>query len=214
MELEAVIKIRDKKPKSHCFIYKDKQYPIDFDYFKRASDYFFRNKKELKKIKIIPLIDPKEEEKLKLDIPEEMIEQFIKYVEHQSIRLNSENITYLSYLAKKYEVSSLIESINEFIKEHQPEFSLQILIENQNENNFDTNVYEESICHHMNDFIKNDQIFQLNFPIFYRIVSKYQNLNEDEITNKINDEEMNEFLFKCLDKYGIKILIIRIITVF
>lgn len=155
-------------------------------------------KKKLKETKNIPLIDNEEE---RLEFPEESIEQFIKYVEHQTIPLSKENIIYLSYLAQKYGVSSLIESTKEFLDQHHDKLTLQILLVCQEKPEFDTSSYEDTISNHMKDYIKDDKIFQLNFQILYRIFHKYQQMNKKE---KIDNKEINEFLFKCLDRFGRK----------
>lgn len=112
MQIQTFIKIQDNEIDSHFFVYKGKKYPIKFSFFKKSSEYFYYNKKELKKTKMIPIIEKNEEGTI--DIPDFAVQQFIDYVQCQTIPLNNNNIIFLYFLGKKYKVSSLIKAIDEF----------------------------------------------------------------------------------------------------
>lgn len=98
------------------FIYNNKQYPFKFHYFKNTSKILSCNTKEIDGKKIIQLVDERKEKFL--NFSDDSIENFIRYIEHETITLNNENVVALNYLGNKYKISSLVKSTNEYIKKH------------------------------------------------------------------------------------------------
>lgn len=188
-----IIKNKDRFPSTHHFVYNDKKYPIKISFFKLSSEYFLENQDEIEQCKDIPLVD--ENVGKNLNLSEKTIKEFIQYVEQEEIALNQDNIVSLHYLGTKYSVKSLIDDIIEYIEEHQIEFAVENLIIHQNDNIYDTEIYEKIISENLTNYIKTDSIFNINFPILYRILINSKKQKEEE-------EEKLSFYFKCLNKYG------------
>ena len=197
MKKKCIIKFNDETPTTHFFVYKDKQFPIKFHFFKNASKYFYNNRKEIQPNKAIQLVDNDSDNIF--NFTDEAINDFINYVHQQPISLDTENVAILHYLAKKYEVSQLIKATNEFIESNHDEISIQILLIHQNDTKFNTKAYEISISNNFSFYIKDEKLFNLNFPILYRIFIQYQSNKNQQ---KIKNNEIFDFLFKCLDVYG------------
>lgn len=191
MKAKQTIKIQEEIPDTHYFVYKSKNYPINFSFFLFSSKYFIKNQDSLQQSKYINLIDNESESQL--NFPDKTIQDFIKYVHRESIDIDDENVILLNYLANKYEISSLISFTQEYINQNQKDTIIQILIVNQNNPTTDTKSYEEFISKDLLFFIKDDRLFSLKFPILYRIISRYE---------KVPTDELIEFYFKCLDHYG------------
>lgn len=91
-------------------------------------------------------------------------------------------------------------------------FNKFLFIENKKENTnienenlikfFDTSKEEEYISNHMNDFIQRDEKPKLKVSILKCILDKYYQIESND--EKVKNEDMNDFLFKCLDQHGIK----------
>lgn len=73
------IKIAERIPITHHFIYRNKSFPINFDLFKFASKYFLYNKKVLKKTQYINLLDNNLE--YAINLTDKTIQNFIDYVQ-------------------------------------------------------------------------------------------------------------------------------------
>lgn len=72
---------QDFKESMKNFIYKGKTFPFDFDIFKQNSKYFFQNRKILKNVKNINLLN-EEEEKI-INLSDESIQAFINCCQNQ-----------------------------------------------------------------------------------------------------------------------------------
>lgn len=109
---DTMYQIEDNVPDTHCFVYKNKQYPFKFDFFKHSSKYFADHLSALENKKIIPLNDAQNEEKD--DLSEEGIKSFINYAQHQPIQITNDTVYTLSFyqrntkssLCKKIQLSS------------------------------------------------------------------------------------------------------------
>lgn len=196
MDKQYIIQIEDETPITHFFIYKDKRFPIKFDFFKKASLFFSKHQEEIKKTEIIPLVDDNKESQF--DFTDETIQSFINYVHQQPISLDKDNAILLNHLANKYEVSQLIQATDKYIAANHEDLAIQILLINQKDTQFVTKAYESIISDNFSYYIKDDRLLDLNFPILYRIFDKFQSQKQKNIKN---DEILN-FLFKCIDKYG------------
>lgn len=102
MEKGNIIFNEDRIPDTNYFVYKTKNYPIKFDFFKHSSQYFHENKQKLKNTKYIHLVD--EETEQNTNFKEEYIKDFINYVQCQQISLESHNVVCLNYLSNIYKL--------------------------------------------------------------------------------------------------------------
>ena len=190
------IQIKNIIPVTHFFIYKNKQYPIKFDFFKYSSKYFCDNQQELINSKYIPLLEPAIEQESELDSL--VIEQFIKFCECEQICINKENVINLNYLSEKYEVQTLFEMTKEFIEEHFPKLAIELLLQCQKKSE-PTGKYEKLIRKHLSEYINDDKLYKLSIPILSRILTNYNPKEEDD---KIDKKQLIELLFKILDFHG------------
>ena len=194
---QNLIQNKDIFPDTHHFIYKEKQYPIKYSFFKLSSKYFSTNSTILKKNKDIQLIDKELEQNI--NISEQSINDFIKYVHHEPVMLTNDTVIEIDYLAKKYEVSSLLELTTNYITMHHDELSIQLFTFYQNDQIFTTEKYENIISQHFLNYTQDERLLMIPISTLYRIFSKYQ---EKEPKSTKNNQQIFDFLLKCLDKYG------------
>ena len=166
------------------------------DFFKISSKYFSTNRQLLETTQTIPLLD--ETEEASIDLSDESIITFIKYVQHKKIQIDDDNVSSINYLSKKYEVSSLLSITNDYIAEHHQELALKILTVYQNNSKFDTSTYENILSEKLLYYIKNEQLLALKVPVLYRILEKYHKESKADDDRK----EIFDFLLRCLQKYG------------
>lgn len=197
---EEFYQIQGDAPYTYYFIYKNKKYPIIFDLFKGYSNYFQSNEAEIEHSRIIPLINKEEDQFLEID--DKTIDTFIKFVHRERVGISNENVTILNYLAQKYEIEPLIEVTNEFIKKHRREVVIDYLLINQKNTIIDTSTYENILSNHLLEYMHDDRLLLLKFPVLYRILAKYEEMRPK--TEQKNDEyeAVVEFYMKCLDKFG------------
>lgn len=194
-----MIKASEQKINNFLIIYKNKQYPFKFDFFKHSSKYFANHLSELENKKIIPLIDIKNEEID--DLSEEGIKLFINYAQHQPIQITNDTVYTLSFLSKIYEIKSLQENTTKFIEIHQKELLIDILLYSSTKSK---ETYEDIMSNNLLEHIENEKLFKLDLISIYRILIKYEakrkkNLEEND---KEERDKIFTFLFKCLDKFG------------
>ena len=196
MKIGNFIKNDEIIPDTHFFVYKNKEYPIKFDYFKYTSEYF----SELENKKRINLLDPETEGNI--DFSDSTVQDFIDFVQNKEIILSDENVFGLNYLSNKYEVHKLNKITNEYIFSSNPLFFLDFLIEyqNHNNNNIDLSKYEKIISVHIEEYINDDRLLQLDLQTLYRIIKEYF-INEKGKEN-FNRKQVIDFLIKVLDKEG------------
>lgn len=197
MQSAEIVQIKDDMPVTHYFIYKGQQYPFNYYLFKCYSNYIIKNQAKMEQSQAINIIDENEEKYIELS--EEIIQDFIKFVHREPIELNDQNITKLYYLATKYEIPMLISCTEGYIRKHQKNIIVEMLLIQQKDPNFETKSYEEFISNDFLYYINDTKLLSLNFPIIYRILTKFKAKQEDA-----NSDEVIEFLFKCLDQYGRK----------
>lgn len=194
-----IIQNHDDAMYTHYFVCNrngsDIKFPIKIDFFKISSAKFSKNQVNINKDNTIDLFDNETEENL--DFSDDSIQDFINYVHRQDISLNNNNVIEINYLAKKYEVLSLIKHTEEYIKNHLQELKFSILTINKNNPSSNTSFYEDVIANNLEEYTKNESLLNLEISILYRIIKKYHSQKEISM-NIIN------FLFKCLDKYGRK----------
>lgn len=191
------------------FIFKGKQYQVDFDKVIKNSRYFDKNRKKFKQVDNINILD--EADNSIIDITEDVIQAFIASCQNEPCKIHFSDVIPLQYLSYKYDFPKLIEITEKFVEEHRDKlvfnsilFKLSVRPNSDTfsipTDFFNTKNEEEIIAEHLNDYIKNDQMLQLPVHVLYKIFgifkSKYPNKLRQYST------EIIEFLFKCLDKYG------------
>lgn len=199
MQKNQLVQIQDEFPCTHFFTYRDKAYPINIELFKFYSQFFSSNQLEAKYEKYIPLLGDESENNIELS--EESIQFFINFVHRKQILLTDENVIFLNYLARKYEVSLLINVTNEYISSNHNNHALQLLILYRNEPKFHPEKYEDIISKNLLDYLNDDRLLSLDISTLHRIVDRYIIEKEKSNENSENDELM-QFLFKCLNKFG------------
>lgn len=193
MQQKTFIQNQDEFPDTHFFAYRGKKYPIKYDFFKLSSKFFSRNYESFEPNQVIPLIDQSSESSVNLT--DESIQMFINFVHHKQVPIDNENVVSLNYLANIYEISSLIKFTNDYISENHRDLALQILLMHQNDEKFDTKVYETVLSENLPFYVKDDRLLDLKISTLYRICTEFFRKSESQ-------KEINEFLFKCLDKFG------------
>lgn len=94
MQKNKFVQIQDEIPGTHFFTYKNKEYPMNIDFFKSYSNYFSNHQLEFQSKKHIPLLG--EDSEISVDLTEDSIQYFINFVHRQQIPLNDENVIYLT----------------------------------------------------------------------------------------------------------------------
>lgn len=190
---QELIKSQDIFPDTHHFIFKGKQYPIKIAFFNLSSEYFQTNEQLIKGSTNIQLIDDKTESNIR--IKEEHVIDFIQYVHQEPIAITEDNAISLEFLSNKYGVKSLLNYTKNYIQNHENDLVLKILINHQNDQKFIATTYENIVIENFSKYENNDDLFDLNFPILHRILSKIPNKGQ-------NQDSKIDLYFKCLDKYG------------
>ena len=189
--------VNSNLPHTHYFIYERKRYHFNMNMFNLFSDYFQSNQL-IQQNSEIELISDKEDCK---NIPDGSIQDFINYCQNQKINFTKENVPFVYKLAKKYNVISLIKELDEFISTNSKDFVVEFLTMNQDQQNFNTTEYEDMIVNDINEYIRDDKLFTLPFPVLQKVVTKYQLKSiSDETKNEIPTEFI-DFLFRCLDRF-------------
>lgn len=184
-------------PLTNYFIYKEKQYPFNITLFKIFSRFFSSNQ-QLQPNSGIKLLEDTEDD---INIPDASIRDFINYCQNKNINLTKENVLFVHKLAKKFIIPPLIKSAEDFITIHSKELVIEFLNIKRDQQQFNTNEYEEMIVIDLIEYIKNEKLILLPFPVIYRIMTKYQQKSRNESKSEY-PSEIIEFLFKCLDFYG------------
>lgn len=182
-------------PMTHSFVYGEKRFPFNMHMFEIFSQYFNSNKEKINNNNEIYLLDTNDDIN---ELPESSIDDFIKYFQKEKIILNKTNAYYLYLLSKKYEVKSLINATDKYIKANHRDFVIQFIQMNDKQKNYNSEECEEIISSNLMNYIHDDQLFSLPIHVLHRIMSKYQMKNDQKI---IEQHEIIEFLLKCLDRY-------------
>ena len=194
---------RDQK----FFVYKDKKYPFNFNLFKDNSNYFYKNRKILKKVEEINLLNEYEEDMIEMS--EEIIKSFISSCQNEIFEINLSNAIELQFLSMKYEVNDLISITNEYIEKNHKSLLLKSFlfktrhltaIEECENTFYDTSNEEEIISKHLYEYINDKEITLLPIETFDRILKKH--FKNNNIEEKEQEEIIIKILFSYLDKYG------------
>ena len=190
-------KVRNQK----YFVYKDKEYPIDFDLVIKNSNYFYKNRKQYENVEYINLIN---EIPTEIKIPEESIKAFISSCQNEASEVSPSSVFALQYLSQKYEFPEITKVTEDFIKEHEGELVFETLeFKTKSEYLSDTSKEEEIISNNIKKYANKEELLSLPIFVIERILQKYfdNKTKEGKEVNDGNDEIIN-FLFKILDKRG------------
>lgn len=94
----VLIKPGAKKLKS--FVFKNKQFPFDFELIKNNLNFFFKNQDQYEQIQYIELFSD-DEQNIYKDIKESAIITFIELSQSHQCGINESNLFYIRHLAKK-----------------------------------------------------------------------------------------------------------------
>ena len=180
---------------THRFVYKGKRFPFNFDMFALNSTYFKENRKELYSKEEIALLLGEDENNI--NIEESSINLFISFIYNKGIDLTKDNILSLHYLSQKYGIPNLINETEKFI--HENNLSLQFLLFYQNKPDFSLVNFIDNLSENFLDYLHDETIFNLNFPILFSIIEKVKNKRSS--SELFSNDEFINFLFTCLDKY-------------
>lgn len=164
--------VRNKK----CFVYHNKEYPIDYDILKKNSNYIFNNQEKFENTQYIELINEEEEN---IRISDESIQAFILSCQNKPSTINKSSIISLQYLAYKFEFVELIEVTDKYISQHSNELIFPTLLfkisqKYENKKTFcDTSKEENFISDHLKDFIQKEEMLSLPIPILYNIFKRF-----------------------------------------
>lgn len=178
-------------------IFKGKKYVIDFDEFKKYSNFFYTRRKEYKLIDDIDLSDEE------IEINDDSFQNFINCCLNRKFEINKSNIFALHQLAHHYDVPVLIQVIQEYILNH-PDLSIQASLLNLVQNKENSKQEDEkNVSNHFLQIIQNDKFLSyalsLQISVLYRILNNY-----DLILNETNQNQILNFLLKYLRKHGSK----------
>lgn len=181
-------------PTTHNFIYQSKKFPFNFDIFKYFSKKLFQEQEVYSDVTEINLLT--DEEESQIDLSEDIINNFIKFCQQQECDINNDNVILLNFLSTKYEVDELTEITKDYISDHQKELRLN-LISFKQKNFYNSDQLEQTISEHLSDYINDENFLKLPLPLIHRILMK----NHDKQLRE--KDEYIEFLFRCLDTFGI-----------
>lgn len=189
------------------FVFEKKRYLIDFDLLKQKCTYFYQNQDKFINEDDINIFEEDEE----FPLTEESIRLFIMLCQNEVTVISLDSVIPLQYLSYKYEYLELKKITDEFIIKYPKDLIFKkLLLEKKKSDNYtqyendfyDTTREEEYISKHLNDFITMDEITQLKIPVLLRILDKYFKCEESDM--KVNNKDMIDFFFRCIDKCGIE----------
>ena len=181
--LSIQVEIRPNK----IFIFKGKRYDVDFDIIARYSNYFNKNSARYQNFTEIAISDEN------LPVSDEDFKCFISCCQNQIFQLSDSNVFALYQLSLKFDVPSLQKVTNEYIEKNHSNFIFDF-IHYKSENDLNFQEEENIVSSNFNEFKNDEKIFSLPIPILFRI------LNNENL--RIEQNDLIDFLFKCLDKYG------------
>ncbi|KAK8836466.1 hypothetical protein M9Y10_037725 [Tritrichomonas musculus] len=196
MSNQEIIRSQIEFPNTHYFVYKNKRYPFKISFFNLCSYYFYQNSEHFQYTKDINLID--EEIGEQLNLQEDTIVHFIKYVQHEAIALDDENVIGLHYLSTKFEVEDLKEYTIKYITSHHKELAIKILSNCQYDSSFNDEIYENIISSNLQEYIDNEELLKLPICTIHRILMKY---SENHL-EKVKTEKINDFILNMIDRRG------------
>lgn len=187
------------------FIYKEKDYNVDFDLIKRNCNYFYEHREEIER-------EAKYKLDISIDLPTETIQSFLNCCQNQQTAIN--DIVGINYLSIKYQNEELKTFTEKYIEHNRDELIFQSISfknqiyqsndfqENSSKINIDTTFEEEVLSSHFLDYLDDERIFSVKINILDRVFKKFLTKSNDEIDNDPSKrKKINDFLLKCLDKY-------------
>lgn len=182
-DLSIPVEIQPNK----VFIFKGKKYPVDFSIIMHYSNYFYQNSDQYQILKDIEISDEN------LQVSDTDFQNFISCCQNQNFQISDSNVFSLYQLSQKFDVPSLQKVTNEYIEKNHLNVIFDFIhYKSQNHVNFQEE--ENIVSSNFNEFMNDEKIFSLPIPILFRI------LNNENF--RIEQNDLIEFLFKCLDKYG------------
>lgn len=192
---DAVFKMNLSPENIKFFVYRNERYPFDYDFLKRTSTYISKNDQKFRTQTNINLVDDQS-----IDLSPESIRNFILCCENQKFHVNESNVFNLHFLSVRYEVAYLQNITKKYITDHQDHFALESLLAKESLNIDDTTFIENIISENLFSYINKEGFLLLPIPVLYRLIKRYTDKSNQE--DNPNNENLVDFLFKCLDKHG------------
>lgn len=110
---------------TNYFLYKNKKYPFNLNFFAFFSEYFADIQDSIDKDQYINLEDKNDV----FTLHEDAIFDFIRYCQNQGIySINQDNVLTLNYLANKYKVKSLVTITEKYMRNHENQYLIHLLV--------------------------------------------------------------------------------------
>lgn len=165
--------------------------PFDLAAFNKHSNYFTESQKYKNKENFV--IDLVKEFNEDLFFPYDSISDLIQYCNNNNVnfQISMEKVFPLYVLAKRFNVTGLIELIEGYISDNKEEFINLFPINTS----YITNYFEYLISEHLIDYVGYDQLSSFPIHVLYRILSQYKQKNDI-----LKNPEIIDFLFNVLNK--------------
>ena len=185
-----------KNPK--YFVYNKKRYPINFTLLKFNCTYFYNNKKIFKDAEDIHLLS--EEKKGGIAFTEDSINSFIKICQNESCPIDLSSVIPLQYLSYKYDFPALKKITDGFEAKYSKELLFEKLSFAKIKGNcyIDTSNEEKFLSKNIKEYINKEEMINLSIPVLERVLLHYFDNKNQEKENEINQNDLIDFLFKCL----------------
>lgn len=182
-----------KFPLTHTFVYKSMQFKMNLHIMASASKVFDANYDYYQKTN--PIIFEGDE-----DGPDvsNYIQAFIDYCHFFQFDITDDNVVPLNYLSHIYDVEFIKDETNQYINQNMKKLAPKILHFNINSDT--TQIQKEIIGKNLQYYIQNNKgdLLELKINIIYDILSIYKkNTNQN-----VEDEQIINFIFACLDEKG------------
>ena len=174
----------------------DQKYPLDQYFFSLASKYFPKNQTVRKADQIC--INKENEINSPIKFSDKSLLALINHCQNKNYHVCRENAIQLYYLARKYEIKSLIKETDEYFSNFANDVLIQFLLKIQTSQNLDLDTDISILSNNLSEYINDDLLLLIPIPFMYKIAEKY-------ISNScsmISDHSIIELFFKYLDKYG------------
>ena len=236
------ISIKSPDNNKKFFVFRDKQFEINFGLFKQNSIFFQKYQNQYENVQYINLFQENEIDQFD-NISDNAIINFIKLSQNETCQIDNSDIFYIQFLSQKFMVTELSNSIKNIISENYNQLIFESIFFktrnlDQNENYNEISYFSEQdsriIAFNLIDYINDERLFNLPISLLYQILTKYSifnmgnktnnddyfNLNDNDNSSSLDmiyfedDKKVIDFLFRCLDHFGKKASILFTIVNF
>lgn len=186
------------------FLYNNKRYPFNFKLFREYSGYISRTYGENIE-QNENYIDLLSEFDYCKELSDDSIKTFICFCQNQVFNLTTTNVIDVKFLSIKYDVPSLTNKTNKYIKKHYTKIVDQFLSTDIDKKECDPifHIYENLISDNILFYLTDHRLLNLSINKIYRILYEY---SKQEITDQKRKENIDcqlvEFLIKYVKIHG------------